>query len=211
MAPLLRRIGMLSAERASRLSALDSRIRHWDLRKRLPMDSGVADLVYHSHVLEHFEHAVAKQFVSECYRILRNGGTLRVVVPDLEVSARGYLNSVERRRIGASDRPAHERATRALLEQLVRRDLPATPRGGPLAILERLLRGDAARAGDAHRWMYDELSLTDVLLDAGFTRVVRRDPSTSGVADWGTFLLDVNADGTTYKPGSLYVEATRSS
>ena len=48
-------------------------------------------VVYHSQVLEHFPVEEAPGFLKECLRVLRPGGTLRVVVPDLENIATEYL------------------------------------------------------------------------------------------------------------------------
>ena len=48
------------------------------------IDGGTDDLVYASHVLEHFgRHQVAKPML-EWYRVLKTEGTLRLAVPDFE-------------------------------------------------------------------------------------------------------------------------------
>jgi predicted SAM-dependent methyltransferase len=49
------------------------------------------DVVYHSQVLEHVPKDKAPGFVRECLRVLKPGGVLRVVVPDLENIAIEYL------------------------------------------------------------------------------------------------------------------------
>ncbi|MFM6251285.1 MAG: class I SAM-dependent methyltransferase, partial [Dolichospermum sp.] len=54
------------------------------------------DVVYHSHVLEHFPKTEGERFIQECYRVLRPQGVLRVVVPDLEQITRMYLHSLEK-------------------------------------------------------------------------------------------------------------------
>jgi predicted SAM-dependent methyltransferase len=65
-----------------------------DLRKGIPFSDGEFDLVYHSHLLEHFPRAKALPFLRECYRVLKHGGTIRVAVPDLERIARAYLQAL---------------------------------------------------------------------------------------------------------------------
>src|SRR3989338_5668159 len=40
--------------------------------------------VYHSHLLEHLPKRYVPVFLQECWRVLKPGGILRVVVPDLE-------------------------------------------------------------------------------------------------------------------------------
>ncbi|GFK94871.1 hypothetical protein NNJEOMEG_02719 [Fundidesulfovibrio magnetotacticus] len=56
---------------------------------RLP--SGVYDVVYTSHTLEHVPHFKIEQSMAEINRIMRPGGLLRISVPDLEKAARAYL------------------------------------------------------------------------------------------------------------------------
>ncbi|AFY62263.1 glycosyltransferase [Synechococcus sp. PCC 6312] len=66
-----------------------------DLKQGIPFADQSFDLVYHSHVLEHFPKALADNFIKECYRVLRPGGVIRIVVPDLEQITRQYLNCLE--------------------------------------------------------------------------------------------------------------------
>jgi predicted SAM-dependent methyltransferase len=54
-----------------------------DLTKGVPFSNDCFEVVYHSHVLEHLAKQQAKSFIVECYRVLRKGGIIRVVVPDL--------------------------------------------------------------------------------------------------------------------------------
>jgi predicted SAM-dependent methyltransferase len=49
------------------------------------------DLVYHSHVLEHFSKEDGEKLISECFRVLKPGGVLRIVIPNLETIAKNYL------------------------------------------------------------------------------------------------------------------------
>ena len=67
------------------------RVRSYNLLKRWPYSDGQFQAVYHSHVLEHFPREKAEEFIRECFRVLRPGGVLRVVVPDLENIAREYV------------------------------------------------------------------------------------------------------------------------
>lgn len=95
-----------------------------DLRTPLPLANGSCEVVYHAHVLEHFDPIEAQAFIAECRRALRSGGILRVVVPDLEQKARRYLETLD----AASQPPAateaharHEWMTLELIDQMVRR------------------------------------------------------------------------------------------
>jgi SAM-dependent methyltransferase len=70
-------------------------VRVHDLRKGIPYLDGTFDVVYHSHLLEHFPKQIAPSFLGECHRVLKPGGLIRVAVPDLEQIARLYLESLE--------------------------------------------------------------------------------------------------------------------
>lgn len=51
---------------------------------RIPFPDNSFDVVYHSQVLEHIPKERARKFIEECLRVLKPGGIIRVVVPDLE-------------------------------------------------------------------------------------------------------------------------------
>lgn len=92
-----------------------------DLRKALPVSSDICDVVYSSHVLEHFSRSEARAFLKECNRVLRPGGVLRIVVPDLEMIARLYLKYLDGAATGDTEAAArHEWMTIELLDQLTR-------------------------------------------------------------------------------------------
>ena len=66
-----------------------------DLTQGIPFSSETFDVVYHSHVLEHFTALQGDFFIKECFRVLKPGGILRIAVPDLETIVRNYLQFLE--------------------------------------------------------------------------------------------------------------------
>lgn len=66
-----------------------------NLLKGIPFSDNEFDVVYHSHVLEHFSKKEGREFMRECFRVLKRGGLIRVAVPDLEEIVRNYLKSFE--------------------------------------------------------------------------------------------------------------------
>jgi predicted SAM-dependent methyltransferase len=70
-------------------------VRH-DVRQPLPFASGSFDAVFHSHLLEHLPTERVFAFLTDCWRVLRPGGILRVAVPDLEQIARLYLQALDK-------------------------------------------------------------------------------------------------------------------
>lgn len=67
-------------------------IRH-DVTHGLPFESQSFHAVYHSHVLEHLKPKQGAELISECFRVLKPGGVLRIVVPDLESITKLYLKT----------------------------------------------------------------------------------------------------------------------
>lgn len=84
------------------VSTLDGVIAH-NLTQGIPFPDNSFDVVYHSHVLEHFSQDTAKFFIAECYRVLRPQGVLRIAIPDLEQIAKTYLHALDGANAGAED------------------------------------------------------------------------------------------------------------
>jgi len=92
-----------------------------DLRAGVPFEDETFDVVYHSHLLEHFPKSEAANFLKECCRVLKRGGVLRVAVPDLEGIARAYLGAVSEALSGKPEaRQNYEWMLLELLDQTVR-------------------------------------------------------------------------------------------
>jgi len=66
----------------------------YDLTRGIPFSDCTFDVIYHSHVLEHFSSHDAVRFMRECFRVLKPGGTCRVVVPDMEAICRQYMEAL---------------------------------------------------------------------------------------------------------------------
>ena len=75
---------------------------------------------------------------------------------------------------------------------------------GKQAMQEGLFR----QSGESHRWMYDRLSLAQVLREAGFTTVRVCTAFESGIDAFESFGLDV-IGGKIRKPDSLFMEGKR--
>lgn len=93
---ILNRRGLLSEQRYARIRQLDPDTILWDLKKGIPFADGIFDGVYHCHLLEHIDREDAPYFLQECFRVLRPGGILRIVVPDLGALARRYIACMDR-------------------------------------------------------------------------------------------------------------------
>lgn len=69
-------------------------IRLWEAQDPLPFAAGTFHAVYHSHFLEHLTRDSATRFLAECHRVLLLGGTMRLILPDMEYNAQLYLEAL---------------------------------------------------------------------------------------------------------------------
>lgn len=57
----------------------------YDIRNdALPFHDGTVEMIYTSNVIEHIENHHIQRLFDECYRVLTEGGVLRIVCPDAE-------------------------------------------------------------------------------------------------------------------------------
>ena len=66
-----------------------------NLLGRLPLSDASVDVLYSSHFLEHIPRKRVREFLSECFRVLKPGAQIRLVLPDLEEICREYLRQRE--------------------------------------------------------------------------------------------------------------------
>jgi SAM-dependent methyltransferase len=130
-----------------------SNVRCGDIVKGLPFASGTADRLYCSHVLEHLALADFRKAITETHRLLKPGGVFRLVLPDLEIFAKEYLES---------KRP--ERAI-VFMEQTIL-GVKARNRG-----IMRFLRDWLG--GSKHLWMWDYEGMKCELERAGLKDIRR--------------------------------------
>ena len=63
-----------------------------DLRKPLPFAGGSCSLIYSEHFLEHLDYPEpVLSLLKECFRVLKPGGVFNVVVPDIGLVLRTYV------------------------------------------------------------------------------------------------------------------------
>ena len=70
-------------------------VKSYNLLKGIPFPNDQFDVVYHSQVLEHFSKDKAPSFLRECLRVLKPGGIMRIVVPDLENIVNEYIKHLD--------------------------------------------------------------------------------------------------------------------
>jgi predicted SAM-dependent methyltransferase len=68
--------------------------------------------------------------------------------------------------------------------------------------------GNFRMSGEVHQWMYDRVSIRQMLKEAGFTDIIIQTAHESQIPNWTSYNLDTE-NGQTYKPESLFVEAKK--
>jgi predicted SAM-dependent methyltransferase len=116
-------------------------VRRMDVRRRIQFPDASVSYIYSSHTFEHFTYEESVAVSRECFRVLRPGGIIRVVVPDLEIIVRQYLAD------STDPKASHHFIERLLLTSGIR---------------------DVLHPGAHHRQMFDCKSLSHMLKEAGF-------------------------------------------
>ncbi|VAX20391.1 Methyltransferase type 11 [hydrothermal vent metagenome] len=200
----------IKGKRRERFDAIPDNIIVHDLSQGLPFGEGEADVVYHSHLLEHLETKNAEVFLRNIFIVLKPGGVMRVVVPDFEFLCRTYVEFLDRCNANPDSADNSDPYIADIIEQMVRLEAYGSSRQNILQrFIENKILGDARKRGETHQWMYDKINLKRLLTDVGFRNIKVKKYNDSSIAGWNDLGLDLNESGTEYKPGSLYVECEK--
>jgi predicted SAM-dependent methyltransferase len=125
----------------------------WDVTRGLPFLDEYGGGIFSEHMLEHIAFSNALALLAECRRILRAGGTLRVVVPDGGL----YLSEYAKHIAGSSAQMPYAEG-----------DASSFPFVTPIISVNRVFRDHG------HQFIWDYETLRLALLHAGFTNVKKR-------------------------------------
>lgn len=144
-------VGRLYSKNANRFPP---NVEYGDIVKGLPLAPGLCAAVYGSHVLEHLSLGEFQVALTHTHEMLEPGGVFRLVVPDLEVLAKRYVDS---------------KSVTAAQEFMKETSLG-------IELRSRNLRGflRAWLGNSSHLWMWDLKSLMHELSAVGFVKIERR-------------------------------------
>ncbi|MGO9405461.1 MAG: class I SAM-dependent methyltransferase [Terriglobales bacterium] len=138
-------------------------VRRADVRKRIPFRDSSVSCIYSSHAFECLTYEESVAVARECFRVLRPGGILRIVVPDLGIFVRDYLADT------ANPMASHRFVSRLLLTSTF---------------------SDVVHPGAHHQQMFDGRSLVHMLREAGFASPEVSTFGSSRIAEIGDIELE---------------------
>lgn len=62
-----------------------------DLRNPLPQQSGTVDFIFNEHFIEHLTREESRRLLTECYRVLKPGGVIRISTPSISTLVNNYI------------------------------------------------------------------------------------------------------------------------
>jgi SAM-dependent methyltransferase len=146
-------IGRLFTKNAHRFP---ENVRYGDIVKGLPLADGTVDAVYASHILEHLARDDFHAALHNTWRLLKDGGVFRLIVPDLQWRAEVYV-----RASAAGDSKAGSAFLRSCCLGIETR---------PRSLWELMT---FTFGHSKHFWMYDEPAMREALQAAGFRNIRR--------------------------------------
>ena len=155
-------------------------IRYADAVGHIPHVNGSVDAIYSCHMIEHLDRYEARRFLAECRRVLKPGGVIRIVVPDLRVTVNDYVAK------GNAD---------IFVEHL---QLALDKPHGLSGYLRFLLVGNRN-----HHWLYDGESMSNLLRECGFGEVRILRPGETRISAPGMLDLFERAGESTYVEATL--------
>lgn len=147
----------------------------YDVRKGLPFSDNSAGVIYLSHFLEHLSRQNALFFIKESYRVMDTRGIIRIIVPDLVQYAQQYIKNIKEK---SKEDLIKEQPSIDFLNNL-----------GIFAdefhVVNSFFRFYKKIVYDKniHKWVYDEYSLTVLLLKCGFANIQRKRYNESLIED----------------------------
>jgi SAM-dependent methyltransferase len=159
-------VGALFSKNASRFP---KGVQYGNIVSGLPLEPNSVSRLYASHVLEHLPKVDAIKALRNSFRILRPGGTFRLIVPDLFSRATHYIQ--------ASNGLDPTAADHFMLSSGLGTEREAT------GLVDRISQ---TFGSSRHLWMWDEPAMTKALRDIGFTDIRRCSFGDSGDTNFGT-------------------------
>ncbi|WP_081661431.1 class I SAM-dependent methyltransferase [Halopiger djelfimassiliensis] len=132
-----------------------------DLSEDLPFDDESVEYIYTSHAIEHLGRDDAEDLIAESYRVLEQGGRIRIVTPDLEKYISEYLGDIE---LDGSEKYTSS------ADIFVNRTMMGKEN---IDMVAQRVRKSIFQPENNHYWLYDFKSIENMLEKEGFEEIER--------------------------------------
>jgi len=136
------------------ISPASPTIMYLDASQRFPFKQETFDYIFSEHVIEHITYSGGVTMLSECFRVLKKSGKIRISTPDL-----AFLVDLTR----ADKTPLQ----RAYIKWAVDTFTPGLPNDNEVFAINNFVRNWG------HTFIYNEKTLRDVMAAAGFNRITK--------------------------------------
>ena len=128
---------------------------HLNVTKRFPYPDNTFDFIYSEHMIEHLLFAAGRNMLSECFRVLKPNGVMRLVTPDFRFLLNLYLDP---------DKPLHRDYIEWNSDLFVKDEAPHNA----LSVINNYVRDWG------HQYIYDVPILRKTLSAIGFRDIEER-------------------------------------
>lgn len=152
-------------------------VAYMDVRRRFPFDDASFDYVFSEHVIEHVNFDDGRFMLREIFRVLKPGGWVRIITPDLAALIKLY---------GPNKDEIQERYIRFITDRF----MPNLHRYRDVFVINECVRFSG------HQFIYDGPTFEECLKESGFARVRSVDilkseiPAFDDLASHGSYIGD---------------------
>ncbi|MFH0875119.1 MAG: methyltransferase domain-containing protein [archaeon] len=183
----------------------------------MPMEDGSVSMLFSSHCLEHIPEKYFTFLFKEFHRILKNGGVIRIAVPDYDIlfdDAKKALKKTEpdkKKLQEFFDFFCDFYSTESIGLARLRKDFSAGRESFGNKYLQKLPDKWSNEHPGSHKSWWNYKKMSELLKRAGFSKVYRSAPYQSKFPEFRAKyqFLNMGFDGT-HSDDALYVEAVKS-
>lgn len=125
-----------------------------DATAKYPFADDCFDYIYSEHMIEHISYPQGRQMLRECFRVLKTGGRIRVVTPNLSAILDLY-------------RPDKSKIQQDYIDWSTKSFIPHAPWSADTFVINNFVRNWG------HIFIYDEKILRSSMEQAGFAEITR--------------------------------------
>ena len=131
-------------------------VMHLDARQPFPFKEETFDYIFSEHVIEHISYSDGVKMLTECFRVLKRSGKVRISTPNL-----AFLVDLTR--------PDKSDLQRAYIKWAANTFIPGAPDDNEVFVINNFVRNWG------HTFIYDENTLRGAMTSAGFKKITKFD------------------------------------